>query len=61
MTSEQTRDLIAALLREREGYVRYDNPDGVKAVDEQLAIYGHKAKAPVKRAQKMTAPRGEEL
>lgn len=61
MTSEQRAAHIAALLVEREGYVRYGVTDGVAAVDEQLAVYGHKAKAPAKRAAKMTAPKGEEL
>ena len=61
MTSEQTAAHIQALLVEREGYERYGNTDGVKAVDEQLEIYGHKAKKPAARAKKMTAAKGTEL
>lgn len=61
MTSEQTKAHIEALLAEREGYVRYGHDDRVKLVDEQLAAFGHKAKAPVKRAAKMTAAKGTEL
>ena len=56
LTKEQTKDMIAALLREREGYERYGNPDGVKQVDAELERLGHKAKPPAKRATKMTAP-----
>jgi len=33
---------IDALLTEREGYVRRGLKDRVKAVDEQLALLGHK-------------------
>ena len=61
MTSEQTKAQIQALLDEREHYVRHDLPDRVAAVDESLAALGHKAKAPAKRAAKMTAPKGAEL
>ena len=34
---------IAALLREREGYVLYGKTDRVKAVDEDLKRRGYKA------------------
>ncbi|MFF7842840.1 hypothetical protein ACFZC6_29205 [Streptomyces ossamyceticus] len=33
--------MIPALLREREGYVIYGKADRVRAVDEQLALYGY--------------------
>lgn len=51
----QTEDpMIAALLREREGYVgREGKEDRVKAVDEQLALRGYK---PPRRGQKQPAP-----
>lgn len=61
MTSEQQKDHIAALLREREGYERHGLKDRVKDVDAELTRLGHKAKAPAKRAVKMTAPKGTEL
>ena len=54
MTSEQTKDLIAALIRERDGYVKYGHTDRAAQVDEQLRALGEKGKAPVKRAEKMT-------
>ncbi|MEU8713614.1 hypothetical protein [Streptomyces sp. NPDC048663] len=31
---------VAGLLREREGYARYDRPDRVAAVDEELGRLG---------------------
>jgi hypothetical protein len=37
--------MIAALLREREGYVRRGLDDRVAQVDEQLAHYGHQPEA----------------
>ena len=50
--SETTDPMIAALLREREGYVRFDRPDRVKAVDAELKRRGYKAEqsAPPGRA-----------
>jgi hypothetical protein len=36
--------MIAALLREREGYERRGLDDRVRQVDEQLAHHGHKSK-----------------
>lgn len=44
---EQTRDerrrqMIPALLAEREDYVRRDQLERVHLVDEQLAFYGHR-------------------
>jgi hypothetical protein len=56
MTSEQKRDHIAALLREREGYVRYGRDEKVQEVDAQLAKFGHGAKPPAKRATRMMSP-----
>lgn len=38
-------NMIAALLREREGYERRGLKDRVGQVDEQLKHYGHDAKA----------------
>lgn len=43
--AEQSEDpMIAALLRERDGYERFDKGDRVKAVDAELKRRGHKAK-----------------
>lgn len=52
--AEDTKAQIAALIAEREHYVRYDKPDRVEAVDAELAKLGAKGKAPGKRAVKMT-------
>ncbi|MCY0930789.1 hypothetical protein OTB20_32290 [Streptomyces sp. H27-H1] len=41
MTQKEDRKMIAALLRERESYVRRGETDRVRQVDEQLAHYGH--------------------
>lgn len=60
-TSEQMRDYIAALIRERDGYERVGNKTGVADVDAELERVGHNAKPPAKRAKKMTAPKGTEL
>jgi hypothetical protein len=46
---------IAALLRERVGYVRYDKPERVKAVDAELERLGYEAED--KPAKKSAAPR----
>ncbi len=44
-------ETIAALLEERRGYVVRGLTDRVKAVDEQLALIGHKAPASPATAQ----------
>lgn len=59
MTSEQKRDLIAALIRERAGYEQYGLTDRVAEVDAELARWGHGAKAPAKRATTMKARPGD--
>ncbi|MFE2323588.1 hypothetical protein ACFXD5_06640 [Streptomyces sp. NPDC059385] len=41
MTQNEDRKMVAALLREREGYVRRGQDDRVRQVDEQLAYYGY--------------------
>lgn len=45
---------VAALLREREGYVARDLKDRIEQVDKQLAAFGHKVEDSVRRR----APRG---
>jgi hypothetical protein len=61
MTKEQTKEYIAALLRERAGYVQYDKPDQVELVDAELERLGHKAKTPAQRAAKMAPKARTEL
>lgn len=39
--SKSTDPMIAALLREREGYLRMGKTERVAAVDEQLALRGY--------------------
>jgi hypothetical protein len=44
MTDEKKNDaLIAALLREREGYIRAGKEDRARQVDEQLRLQGYKS------------------
>lgn len=52
--SETTDPMIAALLREREGYVQFGKADRVKDVDAELKRRGHtpKAEEPKKRASR---------
>lgn len=58
----QTEDpMVAALLREREGYAGRGMDDRVAQVDEQLALRGHKP--PAKGSQtstRSTPPRGRQ-
>ena len=50
--------VIAALLREREGYVTRGMDDRVAAVDEQLKLRGHKATEKPQRSDPPAARRG---
>jgi topoisomerase IA-like protein len=54
-TEELVQEHIAALIRERAQHEQVGNKEGVKACDEQLRAFGHKAKAPAKRAEKRPA------
>ncbi|MGW3416467.1 hypothetical protein [Streptomyces phaeochromogenes] len=58
----QTEDpMVAALLREREGYVSRGMDERVAQVDEQLKLHGHKP--PAKGAQmsaRSTPPKGRQ-
>lgn len=49
-TEEQNAEMIAALIRERDGYERLGLDDRVREVDEELARWGANAKPPAKRA-----------
>ncbi|MEV6571865.1 hypothetical protein [Streptomyces sp. NPDC051577] len=44
-TRKEDRKMIAALLREREGYKRRGETDRVRQVDEQLEHYGYEGDA----------------
>ncbi len=44
--SETKDPMIAALLREREGYVQFGRPDRIKAVDAELKRRGYAADEP---------------
>lgn len=58
MTRKEDRNMIAALLREREGYERRGQTDRVRQVDEQLEHYGYEPKPEPKdqEPQGRTAP-----
>lgn len=60
-TSEQTKAYIAALINERDGYLRVGQVDRAAEVDAELDRVGHKAKTPAKRATKMDAKAREEV
>ena len=55
--SESKDPMIAALLREREGYVRFDKKDRIKAVDAELKRLGYEE--PKKAEPKQRATRAE--
>ena len=48
---------IAALLREREGYARYDRADRLKDVDAELERLGHKPQSAPKETAAESKPR----
>lgn len=50
--------MIAALLREREGYVQRGLDDRVAQVDEQLALRGYEQPVGERAAGRSTPPRG---
>jgi hypothetical protein len=52
-----TEELIAALLRERSGYLLAGRTDRAAQVDEQLAAYGYKAPDPKREPPKGRSPR----
>jgi hypothetical protein len=59
MTKEQTKAHIAALIYERDGYLRAGMTDRAAEVDVELERWGHKAAAPAKRATKLKKDRTE--
>jgi len=59
MTKEQQQEYIAALIRERDGYVRAGWLDRVPDVEAELERCGHNAKPPAKRATTMKKARTE--
>jgi hypothetical protein len=58
-TTEQQKEYIAALLRERDGYLRIQDKARAAEVDAELERVGFKAKAPAKRATKLKKDRTE--
>lgn len=53
--------MIAALLRERDGYLRSGRKERAALVDEQLALRGYQAKSePVEKSEPDKAPRGRQ-
>ncbi|GAA3374722.1 hypothetical protein [Streptomyces racemochromogenes] len=50
MTQNEDHKMVAALLREREGYVRRGQDERVAQVDEQLAHYGYERAADEQQA-----------
>lgn len=57
MTKEQQQQYIAALIYERDGYLRLGQKDRAAEVDAELNRVGFEAKAPHERAVKMDAPK----
>lgn len=60
LTDEQTKDYIAALVRELHGYEVHGDTDGAKAVNAELKRLGAHAKPPAKRATKLTKKAAQE-
>jgi hypothetical protein len=59
MTESQSEDpMVAALLRERVGYVGRGMDDRVAQVDEQLKLRGVEPPADGKPASRSTSPKG---
>jgi hypothetical protein len=52
VTDEQKAELIAALVRELEGYEKYGRKDRAAEVKKQLDAIGAEGKPPAKRATK---------
>jgi len=52
MTAEKRKELIAALIEERRGYVLYGNKDDVAGVDAELARLGLEGSPPARRSAK---------
>jgi hypothetical protein len=59
MTKEQVAAHIAALIYERDGYLRAGMTDRAAEVDAELDRWGHSAKTPAKRATKLKKDRTE--
>ncbi len=55
MTEEKRKALIAALIRERDGYIRRGLEDRVASVDAELLRLGAEAAHPVRRANRRLA------
>lgn len=60
MTDEQTKDYIAALTRELEGYEQHGNAESAKAVKAELKRLGDAGRPPAKRATKLAKTKADE-
>jgi len=58
MTAEKRKELIAALIEERRGYVMHGNKDDVAGVDAELARLGLEGSPPARRSVKRTSGKG---
>jgi len=61
MTDEQRKAEIAALLREKEGYVQHGKTERAEAVQAQIDRLTRRPKTPAQRATRMTAPKRTEI
>lgn len=52
MNDEQTRDYVAALIRERETCEQRGLTDRVNEINKQLRVYGESGRTPRDRAEK---------
>ena len=55
ISKEDRKSYIAALLRERAGYVTRGESERAQLVDAELRRLGYEAKAPAKRAERRPA------
>lgn len=53
MNESERQKRVAALLREREGYVQSGKEDRIKQVDDQLRVYGYKRQLTSEEARKV--------
>lgn len=53
--TDENAEKVAALIHEREGYVRSGNTKRVAEVDRELSRLGQKGRTPAKRAEKRSA------
>lgn len=59
LTDQQRQQTIAALIRERDGYLRYGRNDRAALIDAELKRLGAEGAAPAKRATKLKKSAGK--